>query len=52
MITEDDVKEGMLSLITRGVIPRDADLSPAFDRGGPILHSQRSTIEYRTTPPK
>ena len=32
-ITEDDIADGMLSLLTRGIIPRDVDLTPAFERG-------------------
>jgi len=32
-ITETDIKDGMYSLLNRGIIPRDVDLSPAFERG-------------------
>ena len=32
-ITENDIKDGMYSLLNRGIIPRDVDLSPAFERG-------------------
>jgi len=32
-ITEDDIQDGMLNLINRGIIPKDVDLSPAFERG-------------------
>lgn len=34
-ITEDDIDDGMLSLLNRGIIPRDVDLTPAFERGAP-----------------
>lgn len=32
-ITEHDIADGMFSLLNRGIIPRDVDLSPAFERG-------------------
>jgi len=32
-ITENDISDGMYSLLNRGIIPRDVDLSPAFERG-------------------
>ena len=31
-ITETDINDGMFSLLNRGIIPRDVDLSPAFER--------------------
>ena len=37
-ITENDIGDGMYSLLNRGIIPRDVDLTPAFERGkAPIL---------------
>ena len=36
-IHEDDVNVGMLTLVNRGIIPRDVDISPAFDRGSPSM---------------
>jgi len=33
-IDESDIKDGMFSLLNRGLIPRDVDLSPAFVRNG------------------
>ena len=46
-ITETDIKDGMYSLLTRGIIPRDVDLSPAFGRGeAPFTHRQ-SNVELR-----
>ena len=44
VINEDELKEGMFSLVNRGLIPRDADLSPAFERGGQSLMTQKSVI--------
>jgi hypothetical protein len=32
-ITENDIKDGMYSLLSRGIIPKDVDLTPAFERG-------------------
>ena len=32
-ITENDIQDGMFSLVNRGIIPRDVDLTPAFERG-------------------
>jgi hypothetical protein len=38
-ITENDIKDGMYSLLNRGIIPRDVDLTPAFERGkAPFTH--------------
>jgi len=46
-ITENDIKDGMYSLLNRGIIPRDVDLSPAFERGkAPFTHVQ-SQIEMK-----
>ena len=32
-INEQDINSGMFNLVNRGIIPRDVDVSPAFDRG-------------------
>lgn len=32
-ITEDDIDKGMITLLNRGVIPKDVDLTPAFEKG-------------------
>lgn len=32
-LDEDEIQDGMLSLLNRGVIPKDVDLTPAFERG-------------------
>jgi len=34
-ISEDAINEGMLSLISKGLIPKDVDLTPAFEKGAP-----------------
>ena len=43
-ITEDDISKGMLNLIAKGVIPKDVDLTPAFERGAPPISSKRVTL--------
>ena len=34
-ITEDDINRGMINLLNKGVIPKDVDLTPAFEKGAP-----------------
>jgi hypothetical protein len=52
-ITETDIKDGMYSLLNRGIIPRDVDLTPAFERGSAPLTHQQSYIEEKSPePPK
>jgi len=42
-ITENDIKDGMFSLLNRGIIPRDVDLTPAFERGNaPFAHEKKA----------
>ena len=36
-INASDMNDGMFELVNRGIIPRDVDVSPAFDRGGHSL---------------
>lgn len=43
-ITENDIQDGMLSLLTRGIIPKDVDLTPAFERGNAPLQSVRAKL--------
>lgn len=43
-ITEDDIADGMFSLLNRGIIPRAVDLSPAFERGSAPFIMQRAQI--------
>jgi hypothetical protein len=46
-ITENDIKDGMYSLLSRGIIPRDVDLSPAFERGGAAFTHQQSHVNLK-----
>jgi hypothetical protein len=48
-ITEDDIADGMMSLLNRGIIPRDVDLSPAFERGNAPFMFQRAKIFEKPT---
>ena len=34
-ISEDAINEGMLALVNKGLIPKDVDLTPAFEKGAP-----------------
>ena len=34
-ISEDDINRGMISLLNKGIIPKDVDLTPAFEKGAP-----------------
>ena len=34
-ISEDAINEGMMGLVNRGVVPKDVDLTPAFEKGAP-----------------
>ena len=52
-ITENDIKDGMYSLLNRGIIPRDVDLTPAFERGkAPFTHQQAALAEQGVQKPK
>ena len=46
-IHQDDINAGMLNLVNRGIIPRDVDVSPAFDRGSPSLVHAPSHIDLK-----
>lgn len=41
---EEDVRQGMLALVSRGLIPPDADLTPAFAHGGAVLAHRRAVM--------
>ena len=34
-ISEEDINKGMIGLLNRGIIPKDVDLTPAFEKGAP-----------------
>lgn len=34
-ISEDAINEGMMALVNKGMIPKDVDLTPAFEKGAP-----------------
>lgn len=37
LITKDDLNQGVLDLVDRGLVPRDVDFSPAFNIGEPPI---------------
>ena len=47
-ITETDIADGMYSLLNRGIIPRDVDLSPAFERNSAPFKFKGAKIHYKT----
>jgi len=36
-ISDHDINQGMIHLVNRGIIPKDIDLTPAFERGAAPL---------------
>lgn len=34
-ISEEDISKGMANLLNKGIIPKDVDLTPAFEKGAP-----------------
>ncbi len=47
-IAESDIADGMYSLLNRGIIPRDVDLSPAFERNSAPFSFNRAYLHYKT----
>lgn len=45
-ISDEDINRGMINLINKGVIPKDVDITPAFERGAPPLSLQPARIHY------
>lgn len=43
-ITDNDLANGMMNLINRGMIPKDVDLTPAFSRGIPSFYYKAATM--------
>jgi len=37
-INEEDINKGMYSLLNKGFIPKDVDLTPAFNKGAPPVN--------------
>ena len=44
-ISENDIADGMFSLLNRGIIPRDVDLTPAFERGNAPFINKIALVE-------
>ena len=34
-ISEEDINQGMMGLLNKGIVPKDVDLTPAFEKGAP-----------------
>lgn len=47
-ITENDIADGMYSLLNRGIIPRDVDLSPAFERNSAPFAFNRAALHFKS----
>ena len=45
-ISDEDINRGMINLINKGIIPKDVDITPAFERGAPPLSLQPARIHY------
>ena len=43
-ITENDISKGIFNLMNKGIIPKDVDLAPAFERGAPPLTNKAIVI--------
>lgn len=47
-ITEDDLRDGMMSLLNRGIIPKGVDVTPAFERGDKPFGSTTAKIHTKS----
>lgn len=47
-ITEDDLSDGMLNLLNRGIIPKGVDVTPAFERGKAPFEFAGAKIHQKT----
>ena len=45
-ISDEDINRGMINLINTGIIPKDVDITPAFERGAPPLSLQPARIHF------
>lgn len=43
-ISEDDINRGMINLLNKGIVPKDVDLTPAFERGAAPLQLKPAKI--------
>ena len=46
-ISEEDINKGMMDLLNRGIIPKDVDLTPAFERGKAPFEYGQAKIEIK-----
>lgn len=45
-ISDEDINRGMINLINKGIIPKDVDITPAFERGAPPLSLKPAQIHF------
>ncbi|CEM20919.1 unnamed protein product [Vitrella brassicaformis CCMP3155] len=43
-LTENDLQCGLLDLAVRGFLPHSADVTPAMERGRPVIHTKQATL--------
>ena len=48
-ITEEDIDKGMITLLNRGIIPKDVDLTPAFEKGAPSVTVKGAKFHDQTS---
>lgn len=41
ILMDEDLNDGIMSLISQGLIPKDVDVTPALDRDDPVLKATR-----------
>ena len=41
-ISEEDINKGMITLLNKGIVPKDVDLTPAFNKGAPPVNIRGS----------
>jgi hypothetical protein len=46
-ISEDDINKGMMSLLNKGIIPKDVDLTPAFEKGAPPVQFKAARFHQK-----
>lgn len=47
-LTEGDLNGGLLSLVNRGFIPQTADITPAFERGVPVVLQRPAPLYHQS----
>jgi len=45
-ITENDIQQAIYNLMNKGIVPKDVDISPAFERGIPPFYNKQARSIY------